>query len=144
MKTFLTNALLAALVFALPVQSRADQFVDLSGGFEPFAQHASAEADGFDLTDVCDRCRSCNCASPWTVNLTQTADYGTALALPIGLTPANTLLSPIGNPAAAGILNLPQATNLGLLGNLGLAAVPPGTNVQGVFEDDFQFQSTAG
>lgn len=149
MKTFLTNALLAALVFAgqlgaSPAQARAAGLVDLSGGFDPFVRQASAEADGFDLTDVCDRCRSCNCTSPWTVNLTQTADYGTALALPIGLTPANTLLAPVGNPAAAGILNLPQAANLGLLGNLGLAAVPPGTNVMGVFEDDFQFQSTAG
>lgn len=145
MKTFLKHALLAALVLAIPSSARSDELLDLSADFEPFARQASAESAGFDLTEVCDRCRSSGCCpSPWSVNLTQTSDYGTALALPISLTPANTLLSPIGNPGAAGILNLPQATNLGLLGNLGLAAVPPGTNVQGVFEDDFQFQSTAG
>jgi hypothetical protein len=126
------------------VSARAEELVDLSGGFEPFARQASAASNDFDLTEVCDRCRSQRCPSPWSVNLTQTSDYGTSLALPISLTPANTLLSPIGNPAQAGILNLAQVTNLGLLGNLGLAPVAPGTNVQGVFEDDFQFQSTAG
>jgi len=144
MKTLLTNALLAVLVFANSAHARSEQLVDLSGGFEPFARQASAEAENFDLVEVCNRCRQSNSTSPWSVNLTQTSDYGTSLALPIGLTPANTLLAPVGNPAAAGILNLPQAANLGLLGNLGLAAVPPTNNVMGVFEDDFQFQSTAG
>ncbi|MGC3968153.1 MAG: hypothetical protein QM775_12525 [Pirellulales bacterium] len=80
---------------------------------------------------------------PWSFALTQTTDYGTSLALPIGLTPSNVLLSPVGNPAQAGILTLGQAETLGILGNLGLAPVPPSNDVQGVFEDDFQFQTTA-
>lgn len=145
MKRFLTTALPALLVLALSGTGvNAADVLDLSTKFDPFVQPASAAAADVDLVDVCDRCRSRGTTSPWNVTFTQTADYGTSLALPIGLTPANTLLSPIGNPAQAGILNLNQATNLGLLGNLGLAPVAPGTNVQGVFEDDFQFQSTAG
>lgn len=145
MKTFLSYALLATLALSIATsRAQAEQFVDLAGSFEPFARQASTEAESFDLLECCARCRRNQAASPWSVSLAQTSDYGTSLALPIGLTPANTLLAPIGNPGAAGILNLPVATNLGLLGNLGLANVPPTNNVMGVFEDDFQFQSTAG
>lgn len=145
MKRIFLLALPAILIWSMTGgQARAADMVDLTGDFEPFARHASAEAESVDLLDVCERCRAKQDGSKWNVALTQTADYGTALALPIGLTPSNVLLSPIGNPAQAGILNLNQAANLGILGNLGLAPVAPGTNVQGVFEDDFQFQSTAG
>jgi len=143
MKRFLSTALPALVWILTGARVEAAEALDLTGGFEPFAVQAAAQAESFDLVEVGNRYRARQGASPWNISLTQTADYGTSLALPIGLTPANTLISPIGDPAQAGILNLNQATNLGLLGNLGLAAVPPSTNVQGVFEDDFQFQSTA-
>lgn len=80
---------------------------------------------------------------PWTVNVTQTVDYGTNLALPIGLTPANTLVGAAGVPP--NILNLDQAGLLGILNTLGLPGPPgPPPPTAGFFPDDWQFQSTAG
>lgn len=67
---------------------------------------------------------------PWTVSFTQTVDYGTNLALPLSLTPANTLVSPLSDPSLIGIID-----SIGLLNPLD-PLIP-------VFEDDFQFQTTA-
>lgn len=93
------------------------------------------------------RCGQNNAAStaakPWTVFVTQTADYGTNLALPIGLTPANTLVGAAGIPP--NILNLNQAGLLGILNVLGFPGPPgPPPPTAGYFPDDWQFQTTAG
>ncbi|MBL9083141.1 MAG: hypothetical protein JNK76_15100 [Planctomycetales bacterium] len=123
------------------------QTPSLTPDFEPFATQAASEAAGeLDLVECCRICRqkaAGGALKPWSFALTQTADFGTSLALPIGLTPSNTLLSPIGDASQAAILTGSQAQLLGILGNLGILPVPPGTDVQGVFEDDFQFQTTA-
>ena len=66
----------------------------------------------------------------WAVSFTQTVDYGTNLALPLSLTPANTLVSPLSDPTQIGILD-----SLGLL-NPADPLVPD-------FQDDFQFQTSA-
>lgn len=80
---------------------------------------------------------------PWTFFVTQTADYGTNLTLPIGLTPANTLVDVVGLPPS--ILNLTQAGQLGILNILGLPGPPgPPPPTAGFFPDDWQFQTTAG
>lgn len=80
--------------------------------------------------------------SPWSFSLTQTVDYGTNLALPIGLTPANTLIGPLAGGGPIGILGNALADPLGLLDNLGiLPGAIPDVPVRGVFEDDFQFQT---
>jgi hypothetical protein len=80
---------------------------------------------------------------PWTVSLTQTADYGTNLTLPIGLTPANTLVQAVGVPPS--ILDLNQAGALGILNILGFPGPPgPPPPTTGFFPDDFQYQTTAG
>lgn len=83
----------------------------------------------------------CSCPR-WSFSFTQTADYGTNLALPITLSPANTLISPIsGLPQ---IIDLDLVTDLGLLDNLGLVpGVIPDVPALAVFEDDFQFQTLA-
>lgn len=101
------------------------------------------------LECACSRCGSYqnNAAStaqkPWTVFATQTADYGTNLALPIGLTPANTLVGAAGVPPA--ILDLNQAGALGILNVLGFPGPPgPPPATAGFFPDDWQFQTTAG
>jgi hypothetical protein len=67
---------------------------------------------------------------PWTVTFTQTVDYGTNLALPITLTPANTLVSPTSDP-----------TNIGIIDSIGL--LNPADPLIPDFEDDFQFQTSA-
>ncbi|MBA4019055.1 MAG: hypothetical protein C0483_17950 [Pirellula sp.] len=142
MKRLLSIALVCLLTRTASAETTQ---IDLGSEFEPFT-YASAKAPTLDLVECCAKCRANAAASgttkPWAFSLTQTSDYGTSLALPIGLTPANTLLAPAGNAAQAGILNNAQAATLGLLGNLGLAPVPPGTDAVGVFEDDFQFQTT--
>jgi hypothetical protein len=66
---------------------------------------------------------------PWAASFTQTVDYGTNLALPLSLTPANTLVSPLSDPTTIGIID-----SIGLLDPLD-PLVPD-------FEDDFQFQTT--
>jgi hypothetical protein len=80
----------------------------------------------------------------WSFAFSQSIDYGTSLALPIGLTPANTLIAPIGNPGAVNILNLNQAAQLGILDNLGILPGPVTTApAVGVFEDDW-FEQASG
>jgi hypothetical protein len=69
-------------------------------------------------------------SKPWTVTFTQTVDYGTNLALPISLTPANTLVSPVSDPF-----------NIGILDSIGL--LNPADPLLPDFEDDFQFQTSA-
>lgn len=122
----------------------AETPISLTTQFDPFVTQASAVSNEISLNDYVEVAQRRRVPSPWSFSFTQTSDYGTSLALPIGLTPANTLLAPAGNPGQANILTGPQAAVLGVLGNLGLAPVPPGgANVVGVFEDDFQFQTTA-
>jgi hypothetical protein len=131
-------------------QCDAETFFPLADDAEVFTQSLAAGAADFDLIDcACRRCGGCCCGNttttkPWTVFATQTADYGTNLTLPIGLTPANTLLGFPGDPSSANILTDTQAALLGVLGNLGLAPVPPGPTPQAFFPNDFQFQTTAG
>src|SRR5688572_12385687 len=85
-----------------------------------------------------------DCCPQWSFLFTQTADYGTSLALPITLTPANTLIAPLGNLGAAQIIDLPLLNDLGLLDNLGLIPGPVAdVPAQAVFDDDFQFQTIA-
>jgi len=126
----------------------AESFFHLADDDEVFSQSLAAGAVDYDLVEcACRRCgcESCNPATKsWTLFATQTADYGTNLALPIGLTPANTLLGNPGDPASANILTDTQAALLGVLGNLGLAPVAPGPAPQAFFPNDFQFQTTAG
>jgi hypothetical protein len=129
----------------------------------PTAAAASNEVLGLgdvDLTSYCDgsgeaSCGAANCGSPacgsaiaggllaggyvgpvgamdpWVFTFTQTVDYGTNLALPISLTPLNTPVGPLSDPTASGIID-----SIGLLDPLD----PPVAR----FEDDFQFQTTAG
>ena len=80
----------------------------------------------------------------WSFAFSQSIDYGTSLALPIGLTPANTLVAPANNVGSASILNLSQANALGILDNLGLVGAPvTNSPAVGVFEDDwFEQQSS--
>jgi len=82
--------------------------------------------------------------SPWTVSLTQTIDYGTNLTLPIGLTPANTLLAPTGGIGGS-IISDGTLGGLGLLDNLLGPGVPPvvDTPTGGAFQDDWMFRSSA-
>jgi hypothetical protein len=63
-----------------------------------------------------------DCCPQWSFLFTQTADYGTSLALPITLTPANTLIGPLGGVEQ--ILDLQLLGDLGLLDNLGLIPGP--------------------
>jgi hypothetical protein len=80
----------------------------------------------------------------WSFAFSQSADYGTSLALPIGLTPSNVLIAPASNVGSANILTLNQANQLGILDNLGIIGAPV-TNAPdvGVFEDDwFEQQSS--
>lgn len=88
----------------------------------------------------------CYCGdSPWTLYFTQTADYGTSLALPFNLSPANTLVAPLGNVDAADLLGNNLAGNLGILDDLGVLPGPIANNPSvPVFEDDMQFQTTVG
>lgn len=81
--------------------------------------------------------------SPLTFSLTQTVDYGTSNALPIGLTPANTLVQPIVG-GAPGILTDGLANLLGLSDNLSILFPPtPDVPTRGFFQDDFSFQTRA-
>jgi hypothetical protein len=83
--------------------------------------------------------------SPWRFTFTQTADYGTNLTLPITLTPANTIIAPLGNTAAAGILNPALIDQLGLSDVFGLTGgVVPNTPAVALFQDDYQFQTSVG
>ena len=83
-----------------------------------------------------------DCCPRWSFLFTQTADYGTSLALPISLTPANTLVGPLGGVGQ--ILDLQLLSDLGLLDNLGLIPGPvPDVPAVAVFDDDFQFQTLA-
>lgn len=138
--------LLACLTAGVAVADESST-TSVSTDFDPFATAAEQTAKSFDLVECCDLCRRATSGGqtkPWSFALTQTADYGTSLALPISLTPANTLLGPAGGGGPVGILNLGQADALGLLGNLGVLPIPPGPAPVGVFDDDFQFQTTAG
>ena len=59
MKTLYPYALPAMLALFLATgRARGEQLIDLAGSFDPFAQQASAEAESFDLVDVCARCRA--------------------------------------------------------------------------------------
>lgn len=84
-----------------------------------------------------------NSPSPWNVTLTQTVDYGTNLTLPIGLTPANTLLSSGGGTGS--IINNGVLGNLGLLDNVLGGSSPPVVDspTAGGFQDDWMFRSFA-
>lgn len=132
---------LALLAGISPVQAETPR---LEAEWEPFVRPIASTTE-LELVEVRRATSTSSSAttSPWSFSLTQTSDYGTNLALPIGLTPANTLLAPVGDPALAGILTGVQANTLGILGNLGILPVPPGAPPVGIFEDDFQFQTTA-
>ena len=104
---------------------------------------------GAELQECACRCKRQDQAKPWMLFLTQTADYGTNLTLPIGLTPANTLVGPVGGPfnIIGGSTGLESVVDqLGLLQILGLApgVPPPPTPAAAFFPDDAQFQTTAG
>ena len=85
------------------------------------------------------------CYKPWQFNFSQTAGYGTNLALPISLTPANTLITSPAVPGGPTLLTLPVVGNLGLLDNLGLAPGPIANQpTTPFFKDDFRFQTDMG
>jgi len=101
----------------------------------------SADVKAVDLVEVQSRGQA---PDYWSFAFSQSGDYGTSLALPIGLTPANTLVAPANNIGSASILNLSQANSLGILDNLGIVGAPV-TNAPavGVFEDDWFEQQSA-
>lgn len=85
------------------------------------------------------------CHSPWQFNFSQTVGYGTNLALPISLTPANTLITSPLLPGVPSLLTLSVVGDLGLLDDLGLIPGPvPNQPATPFFEDDFQFQTDVG
>lgn len=90
---------------------------------------------------VLEGCNSCE-QSPWTGSLTQTVDYGTNLTLPIGLTPANTLLSP-GGLNGANIVNDGLLGGLGLLDNVIGGPAVADTPSFGQFRDNWMFRTTS-
>jgi hypothetical protein len=97
-----------------------------------FAEEAdSVIPTGFLSGHGCDGSVGCgDMVDPWSVTFTQTVDYGTNLALPLSLTPANTLVAPLSDLSQVGILD-----SIGLL-NPADPLVPD-------FQDDFQFQTAA-
>jgi len=102
---------------------------------------ANAKTLDFDLVEVA---RRRPVVDDWSFAFSQSVDYGSSLALPIGLTPANTLVAPLNNLGATNILNLSEANLLGIVDNLtGIGAPMTDAPDVGVFEDDwFEQQSS--
>lgn len=90
------------------------------------------------LLEGCQTSEQC----PWTGSVTQTIDYGTNLTLPIGLTPANTLISP-GGLGGSGIIDDGLLGGLGLLDNLIGGAPVADTPTFGQFRNDWMFRTTS-
>lgn len=100
----------------------------------------AGECDTCLSEEVCDGCGDC----PWSFTFTQTVDYGTNLALPLSLTPANTIVAPVTNVLNRNILDANMANALGIGDELLGGIATPNVGVVPIFEDDFQFQTTAG
>ncbi|MBC7854571.1 MAG: hypothetical protein IAF94_14155 [Pirellulaceae bacterium] len=108
----------------------------------PAAEYGSVQAPYSSCEEaLCDD----GCHRPWRFNFSQTAGYGTNLALPITLTPANTLITSPAIPGGPTLLDLPAATSLGLLDDLGLIPGPVANQpTTPFFKDDFRFQTDMG
>jgi len=108
----------------------------------PIQSHDAAQAPFASCEEaLCDD----GCQSPWQFNFSQTAGYGTNLALPLTLTPLNTLITSPLLPGGPTLPTLPVVGSLGLLDDLGLLPGPiPNQPATPFFKDDFQFQTDVG
>lgn len=108
----------------------------------------AAEPQNFEqapYSSCADALEANGCPKPWQFNFSQTAGYGTNLALPLTLTPANTLITSPALPGGPTLPTLPAIASLGLLDNLGLNPAPvPNQPVTPYFKDDFRFQTDMG
>lgn len=128
-----TLVLLAGTVARAETETPVFQEID-------FTRSAVADVNLEDLVQVQQQAQA---PKYWSFAFSQSGDYGTSLALPIGLSPANVLVAPANNLGASNVLTSSQANLLGILGNLGIGPPTPNAPTVGVFEDDwFEQQSS--
>lgn len=134
----MTPALVAILVFPVSVLTAGEDDFPCREGRSCGSDYEGCGSCG----SIYEGCGSGSQQSPWTGSLTQTVDYGTNLTLPIGLTPANTLLAPTGGLGGT-IFNDRLLGGLGLLDNLVGGAPVLDIPSAGAFQNDWMFRSQA-